>query len=1043
MAEVILQGDIFNKLGCMDPLATNYDPTATNPCSDCCTYGSNIIGCTDPLAVNYDKNATTSCNDCCVYKTAPIVEGFIRSPDSVIVGTLGGGVVVNECVGPFTVNTNDIVEGVTSAACCSTNYIGPVPVGYTYSWVQGDTKGGVCKIIKTCPTNLTCVNCINFDWWNDTYIANHNGQSFSVTSPLLWQQIVDLITNSGKTISVNTLNGEPITQECCKGVFQNGICFCEQAVAETYEPRCIKNLTDFLNLISTTAGYNFFITNFSTIGPSLGLTATQINFIKLYINSAADSNGNGIQDLTEARLILSNALNVTGGFHVNFGTVTNTPILMTKGVCDQYGGFWDSTGTVSTGGSTGTGLDNGGLGTGTIGTQVGPVRPTPTGTIDLGGQQVGTTLLRTVGTVETVTPNPTPNPTTNGNCMCKPVVDQCEIDLSQVQVVNSFDFFNNPIQVVNLTQGNTPLNEACCNRLINDNPNLNWVWQAPYCLASPKEDCLPAVFELNNNKPMQVPACENDLELSMWLYFGKPNDPCQPIPDPPDNDVIVIEGEFCDITLTPNTNAVQPSVNLGNIEIGTNLARAIGNQNLLKEVGNTEPVVVISPTGTCCYNTANPILARVSTTEPFLNQFLTQVKTFNSATDYFNRWVQIKATLPTSGLTLNFGLNLEIYQGLNCCCDYDFFIDDIQVNCLGQVPELIYNNIQCPGFNLTKVIDNKKSWVYNPGIPTVGITEYDNIERIDGSFGLLNGEGTINRTFAPSLDADIPWRYTDYWQQSSVYEKHSKLVLNTKELWLTFDMCADCPISGTTLACPSGYTLSASTNICYQNVVCTSYYLNNVDPTDCVVNYTDCFGSGSSIVVSALTSTTICATSVLPSLCIGLLVSATTVCSAFTLTTTATTVPTVTYLSLYDLENYKKQFQSFWIPFMEQFIPATTIWVAGERWCNEVCTIIDPCDYDFELVDSEVSYEQVPPGFFPSGLTVSFTTPILSAETSNVVSLGSPTAVVPVSSPTLTPVVDLGETTLTPIIKTVEEASIDLSTYRNKFTSQKTERLIV
>jgi len=1056
MAEVILQGDIFNKLGCMDPLATNYDPTATNPCSDCCTYGSNIVGCTDPLATNYDHNATTSCRNCCVYglitdlgNTGPTLS------DIIIVGNLGGG---SNCPGPYSIDANDVVLGVTSVECCDAKYIGPTTVGYTYSWVQGDTKNSVCKLVKACPTSTTCVNCVNFDWWNDTYISNHNGQSLSVSSPVLWQQIVDLITNSGQTISVDTITADLITENCCKGVFKNGVCFCQESIQETYVPRCIANLTDFLNLISTTAGYNFFINNFSTIGPSLGLTTTQINFIKLNINSTADSNNNGIQDLTEARLILSNALNVTGGFHVNFGTTTNTPILMTKGVCDQYGGFWD--GNVSAGGSsTGTGLNTGGLGTGTIGlggSSTGTGLNTGglgTGTIGLGGQEVGTTLLRTVGEVKTlfdqVTITPTPTLTINGNCMCKPVVDQCEIDLSQVQITNSYDFFNNPIQIVSLKEGSTPLSEACCNRLIKDNPNLTWVWQAPYCLASPKEDCLPAVFELNN-KLMEVPPCQNNLELSMWVYFDKPKNPCQPIPDPPDDDVIIIDGVACDITLTPNTSDLQTSVNRTNIEIAENFLTTRSSQSIITGVAVGEPVGVGTGTGprdgdtkTCCYNINNPILARVSTTDPTLNQFLTQVKIYNSSTDYFNTWVEIKATLPTSGLTLNFGLNLEIYQGLNCCCDYDFFIDDIQVNCVKQEPSLIYNDIQCPGFKLTKVIDNKKSWTYNPGIPFVGISEYDEIERIDGSFGLLNGEGTINRTFAPSLDADLPWRYTDYWQQSSVYEKHSNLVLNSKELWLTFDMCADCPISGTTLACPSGYTLSASTNICYQNVVCTSYYLNNVGPTDCVVNYTDCFGSGSSIVVSALTPTTICATSVLPSLCIGLLVSATTVCSAFTLTTTATTVPTVAYLSLYDLENYKKQFQSFWIPFMEQFIPATTIWVAGERWCNEVCTIIDPCDYDFELVESEISIEQVPVGFFPPNTNLFGNVSNVLTATTTSVSTGTPAATNPNTSPLVTPVIDLGLTTTEPILKTVAEATIDLLSYRNKFTTETTKTVIV
>lgn len=776
MAQILFRGDIFNKTGCVDPLAQNYDPTATNPCPDCCVYATQVIGCKDPLATNYDSSATVNCDNCCIYYKP-------------IIGTVSGVIPIGVprtgkvgCAGPYTLSANKEVIGIESAECCTNNnpILGPPPQGYEYYW-----DGTVCKQIPICPTNITCIDCTNFDWWNDTYISNHNGQSLSVTSPILWQKIVDLVTNSGQTISVNTLNGELISQDCCKTLFKDGICFCQEIVEEKYEPKCIETLGDFLNLISNTVGYNFFINNFSTIGPSLGLTTQQINFIKLNINNTNDGNNNGIQDLTEARLILSNALNITGGFYVNFGTITNTPKLVTKGICEQYGGYWDSV---------------------TVTTETGVVGTLPSD-VSTGTPRKLITNLTVAGEVPFKPTNTQirPSTTSDGNCMCKPVVDQCEIDLSQVQVLNSYDFFNNPIQIVSLKEGGSRLNESCCNRLINDNPTLGWVWQAPYCLASPREDCLPAIFELNDGKLMEVPTCENDLELSMWVYFEKPENPCQPIPDPPNDNPVIIEGQACDITLTPNTGAVN---NTG----GKFDTTSISGVFTPKIESNT------TTTAICCYNTNNPILARVSTTDPVLNQFLTQVKEYNSATDYFGTWIQIKATLPTSGLTLNFGLNLEIYQGLNCCCDYDFFVDDIQVNCVKQVPSLVYNNVQCPGFNLTRVIDNKKSWVYNPGIPSVGISDYDNIEREDGSFGMLNGEGTINRTFAPSLDAEMPWRYTDYWQQSSTYEKHSNLVLNSKELWLTFDMCADCPISATTLVCPPNFTLSANTEVCYQEV---------------------------------------------------------------------------------------------------------------------------------------------------------------------------------------------------------------------------------
>jgi hypothetical protein len=376
----------------------------------------------------------------------------------------------------------------------------------------------------------------------------------------------------------------------------------------------------------------------------------------------------------------------------------------------------------------------------------------------------------------------------------------------------------------------------------------------------------------------------------------------------------------------------------------------------------------------CCYNTSNPITAKISLSDSNLNNSLTQVVTYNSESDGFDTWVQLKATLPPSTTTNIFDVVLQIDTGLNCCCEYDVFVDRIGVLCTGTSESLLVNDIKCPGFDLTKVIDNKKSWVYNPGLPEVGISEYDVIERADGSFGLIAGEGTINRTFAPSPDAEIPWRYTNYWEQSSVYEKHSNLVLNSKELWLTFDMCADCPISGTTLACPSGYTLSANTVYCYSGSV----------------------------------------------------------------TTSATTEINVTYLSLLNLEKYKKQVQSFWVPFMEQFTPATAIWVSGERWCNEPCSIINTCDFD--LTESEVSVINVEEGGNKS--LEANRSPISSNVPEVIVSvatLGNSTGFTGELPKTETkdiiPTKDLGFIIEKTNSLKPSDNDIDILSYRNKFTS--------
>ena len=59
---------------------------------------------------------------------------------------------------------------------------------------------------------------------------------------------------------------------------------------------------------------------------------------------------------------------------------------------------------------------------------------------------------------------------------------------------------------------------------------------------------------------------------------------------------------------------------------------------------------------------------------------------------------------------------------------------------------------------------------------------------------------------------------------------------------------------------------------------------------------------------------------------------------------------------------------------IEQFVPATTIFVSGEKWCNNddlICTEIDECDFDFEYVDSEITVIEYGTDFAPStGSTV-------------------------------------------------------------------------
>lgn len=601
---------------------------------------------------------------------------------------------VTPCQGPFVRSTDDIILGVYDQMCCNTSVLGSEPQGYEYFWGPSTTTpGNVCKLIKLCPLKIATVDVNKFNLWNQLYISQHNGQSLSQTNPLLYSKLNNVVTNNSEVFIIDGYNGELLTYDCCikEGfLFKDGVCY-EGTVIDTFEPRCIKNLDDFYLLFTNVESRIFIQNNFISIGTSLGLSNTQSTYIINNIFNFKDTDSDFIPENLEARLLLNNSLNFTGGFYLDFNTLTNEPKLITSDtVCSDKGGYWDGS-----------------------------------------------------------------------NCMCKPSTNQCNIDITQTVTKIEYDLYNNNTSVVYWTSDlnllpygvtqNTPIGENCCNKLIKDY-NLPWVWSNNRCYTQPKKNCLPVSFGLNEKTPITVNPSLQDVQLSLWFYVAKPENTC--------------------------TNSTTKSV--------------------------------------CCYNSQSPIIAQIGVDDEFKSDLVLS-KSYNSEVDKFDTWVELKATLPAAGLyrTINIGVNIT--QGLNCCCNYDIFIDDIRVDTLSTETVMTVKDMKCPGFELNKVIDNKKSWVYNPGSPTVGISDYDNLERQDGSFGMLNGEGPINRTFAPSPDADIPWRYTNYFEQSSVYENHSNLVLNSKELWLTFDMCADCPvITGDKYVCPEGFTLSGNTNLCYQ-----------------------------------------------------------------------------------------------------------------------------------------------------------------------------------------------------------------------------------
>jgi hypothetical protein len=110
------------------------------------------------------------------------------------------------------------------------------------------------------------------------------------------------------------------------------------------------------------------------------------------------------------------------------------------------------------------------------------------------------------------------------------------------------------------------------------------------------------------------------------------------------------------------------------------------------------------------------------------------------------RHASFKVDPQLNGEVIKLGL---ILKGFNC--EYNILIDKLKIEKVCKVTtEDILTDTTCPGFELEKIVDNKKSWVYN--------------------------ENLVNRQFN-----HLNYRHTSY------FDKHEKLDINTKEVDLDID----------------------------------------------------------------------------------------------------------------------------------------------------------------------------------------------------------------------------------------------------------------
>jgi hypothetical protein len=763
--------------------------------------GCTRIGCMDPNAINYDPSACQHQANTCIYCSSSgwlVVDDNGIKPDSLSTTTyqvlIDRGVLTNS---KYKLNVKDSSPDLWNyESCCNQIFTGDnsswdgkrcinsfetttdEPT-ITFNPTDLDDDKPTDTTPTTTPTdcninvnNFICINCDNFTWWDNLYKSNNSGFSIKQTTPNLWDRLVDLINTDG-SFYANKFNGDINFDEiCCNKLepsnFDNGICLCEETTTVIIdECFCVDNLTKFTEVVNTISGKEVVL-NVEFIQTTFNTTTSEATLI---VNNFLSERGIGVV----AKTLVSKYLSDGGSFYIcKSNNVYNNP---SETKCSELSGVY------------------------------------------------------------------------NGfSCNCEErIVNLCDLSFTDVTVNNIKDSFNNDISVVQYNNEN--ISEDCC-RIISNNENLNWVYRTgndgvARCYTKEPKNCLPLKIKLNEN-PI-IPVCETPLKIEVSLLFKTPSNPCQVVEVTPTDDDDIID---------PNTDdsCILEFDEENNIIDGSKVNR-ISSDNISESTNTTTPEI----TDKCCYNETIPILANISING---GSSITQIKTYDSSIDGFDNWVVLSAELTLEDLK-NFDLKVEFTQGLNCCCVYDILIDNVKVNCVTEetVIETIKND--CVGFELTKVIDNKKSWVYNPGVLGYSKKPYDEYIHSSSPDGLIFGRGVINRTFSPSEDSNLPWRFTNYYEQQLIKEKHSDLVLNSKEMFLTFNM-----------------------------------------------------------------------------------------------STTILTGDTTTKYTLLDIEQYKKTFQSFWVRFVEQFVPATTIFVSGEKWSNQdddICVVYNDCDLDFELVEAEVS----------------------------------------------------------------------------------------
>ena len=955
----------YQRVGCLDPHASNYDQTATVACTDCCVYTSIdspriIEGCTDRLASNYNSSATVSCKTCCVYTdiqsqpaikgdgpirvqpTVPLypyninsksfvcirdtgfeergwiengryIEGYYlykekltaqwptRTPNWDYTGSLNdiwaafdilltyrptsrvfinsGGDLVPWIIPlyskevPLTVNPNQSALKRDCDLAGGTIYIydqglgsgGKSPNGPTTQLEVAMTSYEKAKNeLNSYRTYLDSLKRPLTPEEKNTLTQLENTVKESDAQVTSWKGLVKNTGNIANLISADYGSHFMAclceTQEilsapqCSTRILNfNGETPTTQNIVITKErATCIKSFQDyyvFLQNQYTWQGWAGQQTSFfnTVLFENMGISPSDANFIvinALNTGTAYYPYGQNVTTVPNGRdlviTILKNAFENGANFWLPAPHQTATDIINTEECCNIVGGIFYG-GTYTTGGKV--------------------------------------------------------NKYT-GVCLCNEIKKPCPT-LSSGEIFTVTELIETTGGIKQITYVDVP-QECCSNEALESRLKGKWTWDGKRCVLEELDNsnaCEDATVITINETPINLKdvTCEgNYLTVSAYIYFETPDNICT-------------NGE-----LVTSTTDVLTDEFLGLLQnppqTTSEISEYVGQTWATDASFNGTPHPTPQPQNTnCCFDTEVPILGQLviqdqnfsiiqSTAIEYVDTFSstqTVINTNNNVGQGFNVWVKLTTVIDlTQFNTSIFNIAVEFTQGLYKCCNYDIYFDDIEVGCLQKGIRETYYTEPCVGFDLSScVIDNKKSWVYNPGTEQMSDSVYDNIVRKHGTRGMnieqtgvirAGGHGAINRVFAPSVDAELDFRDTDYFNFHGVIERHSKLVLNSKQLILQFNMCPDndCILGS------YGYLMDEDGN----------YILDD---------------DGGRIIVQD---------------------------------------EVVPFPNLVELERFKKTFQGFWVQIIEQFIPATTIFVAGEKWCNNrICEQKVVADY---LLDS-------------------------------------------------------------------------------------------